>query len=221
VFSPGLLANDSACLNMNGNTEFPLNGFTSITREYLEEGALMHKVAVLTLLTGLAILAGSTRAKAQAISPSPAQVVALDECDPATFNDPSAVGPGFCQNVALGAQTTFAELFAEAAAGTPDPNWNFQPNTVVIKKASILSVADEGGEPHTFTEVKQFGGGFIAGLNGGQATVPECSGGFSNVAVAKTRILQGSHLDITGLSKGKHLFQCCIHPWMRMEVNVK
>ncbi|MGA9725431.1 MAG: hypothetical protein WBQ86_23445, partial [Candidatus Binatus sp.] len=41
------------------------------------------------------------------------------------------------------------------------------------------------------------------------------------VAVAKTRILQGSHLDVTGLSKGKHLFQCCIHPWMRMEVDVK
>jgi hypothetical protein len=41
------------------------------------------------------------------------------------------------------------------------------------------------------------------------------------VLVARTRILQGSHLDITGLSKGKHLFQCCIHPWMRMEVDVK
>jgi hypothetical protein len=38
--------------------------------------------------------------------------------------------------------------------------------------------------------------------------------------VAKTRILQGGHLDMTGLSKGKHLFQCCIHPWMRMEVEV-
>lgn len=47
------------------------------------------------------------------------------------------------------------------------------------------------------------------------------TGGFGSVAVAKTRILQGSHLDIAGLSKGKHLFQCCIHPWMRMEVDVK
>jgi len=28
-------------------------------------------------------------------------------------------------------------------------------------------------------------------------------------------------MDITGLSKGKHLFECCIHPWMRMEVDVK
>ena len=29
------------------------------------------------------------------------------------------------------------------------------------------------------------------------------------------------HLDVAGLAKGKHLFQCCIHPWMRMEVEVE
>jgi hypothetical protein len=69
--------------------------------------------------------------------------------------------------------------------------------------------------------VAQFGGGFIRDLNGGEETVPECAGGFSNVAVAKTRILQGSHVQITGLSKGEHLFECCIHPWMRVKVEVK
>lgn len=37
--------------------------------------------------------------------PGIAQVVALDECDPATFNAPTAVGPGFCKNVALGGST--------------------------------------------------------------------------------------------------------------------
>jgi hypothetical protein len=76
--------------------------------------------------------------------------------------------------------------------------------------------------PH-LTEVKAFGKGFIPGLNPMSATsvIPECSGGFKNIAVARTRILQGSHLDITGHSKGKHLFECCIHPWMRMEVDVK
>jgi hypothetical protein len=82
-------------------------------------------------------------------------------------------------------------------------------------------VTNQGGEPHTFTEVKQFGGGFIDGLNHGEATVPECAGGFSNVAVAKTRILQGSQSQISGLSEGTHHFQCCIHPWMRTEVHVK
>jgi hypothetical protein len=93
-----------------------------------------------------------------------AQVVALDECDPATFN------------------------------------------------AAL---------PHTFTEVENFGGGFIPPLNDGEETVRECAGGFSRVALAKTRLLQGSSLQITGLSKGTHNFQCCIHPWMRMSVEVK
>src|SRR5216683_6440115 len=61
-------------------------------------------------------------------NPKVAEVVALDECDPATFNDPSAVGADFCKNVALGASTTFAQLFALAAAGTPDQNWDFEPD---------------------------------------------------------------------------------------------
>lgn len=154
-------------------------------------------------------------------TPNVAQVVALDECDPATFNAPNAVGPDFCKNVALGASTKFADLFAKAAKGTPDPNWDFEPDTLAIKSGSILNVTNQGGEPHTFTEVAEFGGGFIPPLNGGEQTVPECLGGFSSVAVARTRILQGSQRQIAGLSKGEHLFQCCIHPWMRTRVEVK
>jgi plastocyanin len=148
-----------------------------------------------------------------------AEIVALDECDPATFN--AALGPDFCHNVALGFSTTLSDLFAKAAAGTPDPGWDFEPDEVSIKKGATLTVVDQGGEPHTFTEVKHFGGGFIPPLNAGEETVPECSGGFSNVAVARTRILQGSQLHISGLAKGEHLFECCIHPWMRVTVNVK
>ena len=153
-------------------------------------------------------------------SPSSAQVVALDECDPATFN--AALGPDFCHNVTLGAFTTLSDLFAKAAAGTPDPGWDFEPDLVHMKKDAILDVVDQGGEPHTFTEVGQFGGGFIPLLNApGENMVPECANGFANVAVAKTRILQGSHTQITGLSRGEHLFECCIHPWMRVKVEVK
>jgi plastocyanin len=154
-----------------------------------------------------------------------AQVVALDECDPVTFNAALGEGgTGFCHNVALAAlgyATTLADLFAKAAAGTPDPGWDFEPDDLTIQQGTILSVADQGGEPHTFTEVTQFGGGFIPDLNHGEPTVPECAGGFANVAVARTRIVQGSHVDITDLAKGKHHFQCCIHPWMRMDVDVK
>ncbi|HEV2102251.1 MAG TPA: hypothetical protein VGR58_05675 [Candidatus Acidoferrum sp.] len=154
--------------------------------------------------------------------PSVAQVVALDECDPASFNAPTAAGPDFCRNVALGASTTFSDLLAAAQKGSPDPKWDFEPDSLSIKKGTILSVVDQGGEPHTFTEVAKFGGGFIPGLNApGEDTVPECAGGFSRVEVARTRLLQGSQLQLTGLSKGEHLFQCCIHPWMRTKVDVK
>ncbi|HEY7302862.1 MAG TPA: hypothetical protein VH601_02010 [Bryobacteraceae bacterium] len=189
--------------------------------------------AKLALLAGCLLCAGAiyTRAQEQSEQGSPehrhppkdearvAQIVALDECDPTTFN--AKLGPGFCKNIALGAFTTFSDLFKKAAAGTPDPNWDFEPDVLKVREGTNLSVVNQGGEPHTFTEVVHFGGGFINDLNGGEETVPECADGFSNLAVARTRILQGSTVHVTDLSKGKHHFQCCIHPWMRVTVDVK
>ena len=175
-------------------------------------------LANFTLLSGCLLLAGTSKIFAQEAPPTPVQIVALDECDPDTFN--TALGANFCHNVALGATTKLLDLFAEADAGTPDPNWDFEPDVVKIKKGTPVLVVDQGGEPHTFTEVKEFGGGFIDKLNAGQPTAPECVGGFGNLGVARTRILQGSQLQFAGLSKGEHLFQCCIHPWMRVKVEV-
>jgi len=174
-------------------------------------------VGYLTLLTATHAIA-QDKANPERV----AQVVALDECDPLTFN--AALGPDFCKNVALGAlgfTTTLQDMFAKAAAGTPDAGWDFEPDVLKIKEGTVVSIVDQGGEPHTFTEVKKFGGGFIDALNAGEETAPECTGGFKNVDVAKTRIIQGSHIEVTSLSKGEHDFQCCIHPWMRVKVEVK
>jgi plastocyanin len=188
-------------------------------------------VAKFCLLAGCLTLAGATQALAQdkdksdETAPTVTQIVALDECDPATFNSPNApLGADFCRNVALagfGYATTFGDFLAKAAAGTPDPGWDFEPDAVKVKKGTTIVVVNQGGEPHTFTEVAKFGGGFITPLNHGEDTVDECKGGFSNVKVARTRILQGSQSQVTGLSKGTHLFECCIHPWMRTVVEVK
>ena len=118
----------------------------------------MRNSATLILLTGGRIAASGTPASAEGQA-SFAQVVTLDECDPATFNAPTGAGPDFCKNVTRGASTTLGDLFAKAAAGTPDPNWDFEPdNLTTIKQVQFISVVDQGGEPHTFTEVKQFGG---------------------------------------------------------------
>jgi plastocyanin len=183
---------------------------------------MKSNAAKLALIVSCLTLAVVTLAAAPERTPTSAQIVALDECDPLTFN--AALGNDFCKNVALaplGFATTLQDLFAKAAAGTPDPGWDFEPDTLKVKEGGTVSVSDQGGEPHTFTEVKQFGGGFIEGLNAGDKVVPECVGGFSNLDVAKTRIIQGSQTQVTGLSKGIHHFQCCIHPWMRVTVEVK
>jgi plastocyanin len=179
-----------------------------------------HATPIASLFVALLTFTLVPSARAQERPQSVLQVVALDECDPVSFDN--ALGPDFCKNITLGASTTISDLFAGAEAGTPDPGWDFEPDSAKVREGTIISVVDQGGEPHTFTKVAKFGGGFIAPLNApGEETVPECVGGFKNVAVARTRILQGSQTQITILSKGEHLFQCCIHPWMRFKVDVK
>src|SRR5256885_5423262 len=39
------------------------------------------------------------------------------------------------------------------------------PDALTVRKATTINVVNQGGEPHTFTEVAKFGGGFIAPLN--------------------------------------------------------
>jgi plastocyanin len=186
-------------------------------RSRLDAAALIPFLAALMLSSAL-----TSPVQADEQVATPVQIVALDECDPATFN--AVVGPDFCKNVALAFvapfATTLADLFAKAAAGAPDPSWDFEPDSLKVKQGTPLIVVNQGGEPHTFTPVANFGGGFIAGLNGGQPAVRECAAGFKDVAVARTRILQGSQLQVAGLTKGEHHFQCCIHPWMRVTVKV-
>src|SRR5438477_9738652 len=122
------------------------------------EGRTMNIIAKFGLLVGCLMFTGATYVLAEENPPNLAQVVALDECDPATFN--AALGADFCHNVALGKSTTFNDLFAKAAAGTPDKNWDFEPDLIDVKRGGKVVVTDQGGEPHTFTEVKKFGGGF-------------------------------------------------------------
>jgi hypothetical protein len=111
----------------------------------------MHKVAALTLLAGSVILAGLTHAIAeedrrhggQEDSPKVAQVVALDECDPQTFNPAlGEEGTGFCHNVTLyglglGFETPLDMLVGEANSGTPDPSWDFEPDVVEPDRGAL------------------------------------------------------------------------------------
>jgi hypothetical protein len=87
------------------------------------------------------------------------QIVAIDACDPTTFN--AALGPDFCRNVTLagaGQAMTLSDSFSQAAAGTPNPGWDFAPDAVSVVRGIPVSEVNQGGEPHTFTEVQKFVG---------------------------------------------------------------
>src|SRR5215469_16480218 len=96
------------------------------------------------LLLGVVVLFAATLAMAQGI-PVPvasapiAQIVALDECEPSSFN--ATLGPDFCKNIALGATTSFSKLFTEVGEGHPDPNWDFEPDTLAIRQGTVLNIA--------------------------------------------------------------------------------
>ena len=85
-----------------------------------------------------------------------------------------------------------------------------------------VKVINEGGEVHTLTEVAEFGGGFFPPLNnptGSTSVVPECGeAGVPNPALVF--IPPGGKLHLKGLEVGIHLFECCIHPWMRAAIRV-
>ena len=88
-----------------------------------------------------------------------------DDCDPATFDE--AVGPGTC----IGdGDTTFAEFLDALADGGHD-KWRFNSDRTETDLA--VNSSNRGGEVHTFTEVGQFGGGFVPLLNMRQAPAPE------------------------------------------------
>jgi plastocyanin len=94
------------------------------------------------------------------------------------------------------------------------PSWRIAPGYLTAEVGEKLRVRNTGGRGHTFTEVAQYGGGFVGALNIGLTQAPECA------AAASTVIAPGARMEVTGLALGDHKFQCCIHPWMRADIKV-
>src|SRR5437763_12512241 len=94
-------------------------------------------------------------------------------CDPASFN--AAVGPGTC----IGNGTiTFDHFIKELTNSQKAGSWHFDPSAGALEPGTVLSLENRAGEVHTFTKVKEFGGGFIPFLNpvsGAQVPAPECA----------------------------------------------
>ncbi|HWC15679.1 MAG TPA: hypothetical protein VG498_01625 [Terriglobales bacterium] len=177
---------------------------------------------LLSLLFTVAMFAGDD--KPENDRPTNITIHALDYCDPISF---ARIGctrdatPGFITLSGFG-----AELAAEKSVGA----WRFVASQTDAQDGANLTITNRGGEMHTFTRVKQFGGGFVAGLNaasGNPNPAPECAqmvngslvpqpAGPSNIflAAGTSAISQVKEGDVAH-------FQCCIHPWMRTTIDAR
>jgi hypothetical protein len=182
-----------------------------------------------SLLVGAALLLAASGCAADDEAPLPAtdmvtqaeggspELRAIDDCDPVTFG--SLCNPSFDGRTTLSA--FFAELNARQSVGA----WKYS-SPVDVNHGRNVTVVSRGGEGHTFTVVKKFGGGVVQVLNdasGNPVPAPEClqPPSATNLAVAS-----GSRQSVTTgpgktLPPGHYLVQCCIHPWMRTEIDVR
>src|SRR5579859_41622 len=167
-----------------------------------------------------------------------------DACDPDTFN--AAVGPGTCipgHHGQMKFQDFFAELDLDKIAGA----WRFNPllNTtdgalklvqLELEPGDRISLQNAGGETHTFTRVAEYAGGFFDPLNGrtGNPTpAPECARVLPDGTLAPqpetdtNQFVEANTAEVGPLAGtpvlplGVTHWQCCIHPWMRLNVAVR
>jgi plastocyanin len=175
---------------------------------------------VALLVLGAATFAAATHAGSS--DDSGAKRIAIeDDCDP---NDPAWGPVGGCMHER--GDVNFAEFGAEmtpplsllSTAVIGHQAWRMAPAYLKVKAGKTVRIENEGGRPHTFTEVARFGGGKVGGpvgglLNKGLTTAPECPGSIDLAA--------GDRVELSGLTVGDHRFVCCIHPWMRAMIKVK
>ena len=112
----------------------------------------------------------------------------------------------------------FALLFSPLAPGGQvigHPSWRNEPSYISVRQGQTVHVKNQGGRAHTFTKVAEFGGGFVAPLNGALVQAPECN------PAEVTFVRYGGSQSLTTLTPGLHKFQCCIHPWMRGAIRVE
>ena len=138
----------------------------------------------------------------------------LDACDPASFD--AVIGAGTCTR---SGGMTFDQFIAELTTHGEVGAWRFAPSNVEARVGQTLLAINRGGEVHTFTEVRRFGGGIVPSLNqlsGNPVVAQECNQLEADDFVPPG----GTYRDEVG-EAGTELYQCCIHPWMRAVVRAR
>ena len=182
----------------------------------------------LTVAVGVALLTSFLGACADRemplspVSPNDGASFAASNTDRVVSIFDACDGPTFTQaNIDCSRQSglTFDKFISDLGAHGTVGAWHFAPSNINVFAGQTLNVINRGGETHTFTEVKQYGGGIVPLLNqlsGNLVPVPECL----DQAHANFIAAGASHQELIN-DEGTELYQCCIHPWMRVVVTAK
>lgn len=137
----------------------------------------------------------------------------LDACDGDSFN--AVFGPGTC--IRAGG-VKFDHFIAQLTHLGSIGAWNFAGATNVQVGQDFVAT-NKGGEVHTFTEVAAFGGGLVPLLNE-LSHVPDVAPECRPDALEPDDFVPpgGTYRERVSHS-GNLKFQCCIHPWMRLEAS--
>ena len=173
------------------------------------------------------LLAVATVGFALAVGPAAAFGASLevqDRCDPNTFN-PAGID---CTPVTdQGGTVALDALFGSLVAGAPNDGWRFKPSKITMYAGQSLDIAlTRGGEAHTITEVDTFGPGCVPEINAilfpGKDPAAQCAdpNTFTPGVFGGDLIAPGLNFSRT-VGKGRHRFQCMIHPWMQTTVTAR
>jgi len=165
------------------------------------------------MMTALALGTAGTAAAGDRV------IKVRDACDPASFN--AALGEGACERSGGGPRVTLDDAMAELIADHQVDKWSFDRERTTIDRGDTLRVRfDRGGEGHSFTEVERFGAGCVPDLNQlmGRTGPPAADCGLIESTYVGP---MHTSMDVDGLTKGTHRFQCLIHPWMESTVVVR
>ena len=140
---------------------------------------------------------------------APRKIAMRDDC---MASDPA--WPGGCS------LETGSVTFLQFAAVLPKghPAWRNEPSYLKVKDDKNIKISNEGGRPHTFTRVAQYGNGIVPTANRpGEAIAPECLNTATRLA---SLLAPGQSSEVQPLEPGIHKFMCCFHPWMIAEIRV-
>ena len=184
---------------------------------------LAHAISLAALVTGCG--RGGPLAADQPLTPIvPSSVMAtsqvreavlvnmLDACDPETFNAKSI-------SCTRAGGVTFDRFIDHLTRFGFIGPWRFAPSVANVRVGQSFVATNVGGEVHTFTRVADFGGGIVPLLND-LAHVPRVAPECALEALDPDDFVPpgGTYRETVDRS-GALKFQCCIHPWMRLEAS--